>query len=246
MSSFSKLFFNKPSLLRTASPLIMATLLALPPVIGAEETQCNNPGTQALYNTFVGMTDTDETAIAINTGLQTNDIGNIDALVYICDGVAQSAWYYGYLTGNELHAMSATGKTVHATVNDNNISGTLEMPDGSQTTFTAPSATGVAGIYLLEGNKGIAANYSVINADIVNAEVTGSVTSSDNQTTEFNGNIEKFGDPANRSTWIVQPNGDVKGRNGGDAVGIPKNCSIWAWTKGKYFGVDCHAYMLPN
>lgn len=242
-----KLFFSKLLSSHIGSALIIASSLLVTPILNAEETQCsNNTNRESAYNTFVGIVDQDESAIAINTGVRTNDLGNFDAMVYICDGVSKAAWYYGYLTGTELHAMSVTGKAIHATVNDENISGTVELPNGVQTTFTAPSATGVAGIYLLENNKGIAADYSVINAGVVNAEVTGNVKSPDNQTNDFKGNISTFGEPSSRSTWIVQSNGDVKGRNGGDAVGIRAGCSIWAWAKGKYFGVDCQAYMLTT
>lgn len=244
-----KLSFGKLSLSCIRSVFIAASFLASP-ILNAEETQCaNNTSTQSKFNTFVGVVDQDESAIAINTSVKANDIDSIDVMVYICDGVSKAAWYYGYLTNNDLHAMSTTGKTVHATVNDQNISGTVELPNGVQTTFTAPSATGVAGIYLVEDNKGIAANYSVINASIVNSEVTGSVKSSDNQTIDFSGDISAFGEPSNRSIWIVQSNGDIKGRNGGDLAGMRnggRGCSIWAWVKGKAFDVDCMAYMLTT
>lgn len=109
MKSLSTFFINKPLLPHAASTFIMASLLILPPIINAEETQCNNTTTQAAYDTFVGLTDSDETAIAINTGVRADDSANVDAMVYICDGVSKAAWYYGYLTGNELHAMSVIG-----------------------------------------------------------------------------------------------------------------------------------------
>lgn len=151
--------------------------------------------------------------------------------------------------------------TVHATVSDGNINGTVELPNGDETTFTAPPATGVAGIYLIEDDKGIAANYSVINAKLMdsdsqnplNTAATGNVKALDGTSIDFHGHVSKFGGSSNRSTWIVQSNGDIKGRDddiggglygSGSARGNP--CSPWAQLKGRWFSVDCHAYMLPN
>jgi hypothetical protein len=208
--------------------LVLATLATT--VIGCGASSEPEPGPSTI---FIGQMAT--TSIAVVEGADGT------ALVYLCDGVQSSAWFFGKLEGNALTATSEDGGTVQATLAGNQITGQVQLPGQAAATFSASRATGVAGIYLVEQSPTQAHGFSAVggelDADLTGTAVSGTVRPADGDAIALSGNVKSFGEASGVATWIVQADGSVSGKVTNTAGG--GNCSIWSKMKQVMFGVDC-------
>src|SRR5262245_161055 len=118
-----------------------ALLLAVPAAVLAA---CGEPETQYQPSAlFVGQT-TSAAAVAVVLGASSSQ-----ATLYACDGTGASAWFHGTASGSAVTAASDDGARAEATVSGARVMGTVELA-GQRVDFTADTASGVAGIYLVE------------------------------------------------------------------------------------------------
>lgn len=199
--------------------------------------------------TFVGKTTlTNETSIAVLVGADGSASANT-AAVYICDGIATGAWFSGSAKAGQIDATSEAGDTVKAKVEADRVTGQLQLAGKAAVDFTAPRATGIAGIYLVEQTDTAVKGFSATGGKITGTlgagtppTVSGTVEPKGGAPVALSGSVKTFGEAAGVSTWVVQPDGSVSGRSTsksrtGTAGG--GNCSAWSGIKSLVFGVDC-------
>lgn len=202
-------------------------------VLVAALAACDGAAEPTEPTVFVGETSSGDAAVSVA-------VGPAEAVIYLCDGVGTSAWFFGTVNGGLVTAESEAGAAAQATIAGDRITGTVELAGGS-VEFSAPLATGVAGIYLVEQSATRAEGYSAtqarLEADLTGAVVSGTVTALDGEPVALDGTVTTFGEPTGVATWIVQADGEVKGSVTGTTGG--GNCSIWSKIKQVMFGVDC-------
>lgn len=193
---------------------------------------------------FVGEIASPETAIAVLAGAEGGTASG-QAVVYICDGIGTSAWFFGTIDGDAIAAESDDGGAVQARVAGGQVTGTVDLPGQGPVAFSASRATGVAGLFLVEQTATSAEGFSAVgarvDADITagagGSTVSGTVTADGAEPVTLQGTVSAFGESAGVASWIVQANGEVKGRVTNTAGG--GNCSVWSKIKSLAFGVDC-------
>jgi hypothetical protein len=195
---------------------------------------CSSSEPQPSSTIFVGALSS-QASVAVVEGADGT------ALVYVCDGVQDSAWFFGTRSGDTISAESDDGGTVHATLAGSQISGEIERPGQAAMAFTAPRASGVAGIYLVEQTathaQGFSATGGALDADIIGMTLAGTVQPDDGGQLALTGTVKSFGEASGVATWIVQADGRVSGKVTNTAGG--GNCSIWSKIKQVMSGVDC-------
>jgi hypothetical protein len=70
-----------------------------------------------------------------------------DVSAYVCNGVDISTWFRGQAARNVFELTSADGAWIEAVLTPEGAAGAFALADGASATFTAPLATGVAGLY---------------------------------------------------------------------------------------------------
>jgi hypothetical protein len=199
----------------------------------------------ATATSFIGTIPSAGTSIAVVTAPAEDGSAVDQAVVYVCDGVDVEAWYTGSLRAGSIDAESTTGLVAQATVTENEVTGTVELPGKGTVDFSVREATGVAGIYLVEQTStkasGFSASLAKLQADIApdaaGFAVTGTITPAGANPVAIEGNGRSFGEAAGVATWIVQADGEVKGSVTNTAGG--GNCSIWKKIRSVMTGVDC-------
>ncbi|HEY7269969.1 MAG TPA: hypothetical protein VH951_09095, partial [Dehalococcoidia bacterium] len=87
-------------------------------------------GTVSGGNLYIGM-------VILSTG---------ESLTYVCDGDQTGQWFRGNANGETLHVETADG-LLQANLTDKSVAGSVRLGNGQTYTFTAPRATGIAGLY---------------------------------------------------------------------------------------------------
>jgi hypothetical protein len=100
--------------------------------------------------TFVGTVDNSDAFIGAATdGKQVR--------FYLCNGTPEkpntiAAWWSGEMSRDKVDLTSKSGARLSARLGSNGFVGSAQMPDGKELTFSAPDATGQAGVYVHETN----------------------------------------------------------------------------------------------
>ncbi len=228
---------------------LVAVLTAGAVGCGDDEDTTSTPATtqtkaSAIYVGETMLTAQTSVAVVVGTVDGTTDQ---EAAVYICDGVASATWFNGTAKAGVLDVTSADGAKVTGTVEGGRVTGRLQVTGAAAVDFSAPVASGIAGLYLVNqsatAGKGYSANGGQIDATIdASRAVAGTIKGRDGASTPLAGTVKSFGEESGAATWIVQANGDVKGRatkltSTGTAGG--GNCSAWSSIKSLAFGVNC-------
>jgi hypothetical protein len=187
-------------------------------------------------------------ALAIATGTTKAADGTAEAMAYVCDGVSISTWFFGTEKGGVIDATSADGSSFQGTVSGASVTGNVTLSMRASIDFTAPKATGVAGIYLIEHIDARREGYSgerahlvaeVTSSDALGDRLSGTVTPVDGAPIPLSGTAKSFGS-GDISTWIVQSDGSVVGTTSDrDGLTGGGNCSLWQKIKSLMFGVYC-------
>lgn len=229
------------SRVRSLTRSALCTALAAATMIGCGDTE--EPTEPTVSTIFVGEIASAEAAIAVVADVGT---ASSEAAIYLCDGVDTSVWYFGTLTGNVIDAQSDTGALATAMVAGDRVTGTVQLPGQPPVEFSASLASGVAGMYLVEQSailaEGFSVNGATINADLTagtdGSTVSGTVTTTNGDPIPLAGTLRFFGE-GDTATWIMQADGNVKGRAKVQCEGCfgGGNCSIWQKIKSLATGV---------
>ncbi|MER3445167.1 MAG: hypothetical protein C4333_14035 [Meiothermus sp.] len=95
---------------------------------------------------YVGAVPNSKAFIAVVLGEQGK------ALAYLCDSESIALWFRGKLEGGVLELRGADGQRLQGRVGSE-VSGQITLPDGRVLGFSAPAASGEAGLYRYEGSQ---------------------------------------------------------------------------------------------
>ncbi len=210
---------------RTATRgLLVAGLIAGAVGCSDDDADTSGTGTPSTTQTqtkasaiYIGETTlANETSIAVIVGTAEGTTDQ-QAALYVCDGIATGTWFQGTAKAGVLDVTSAEGGTVKGTVESGRVTGRLELAGAAAVDFSAPLATGIAGVYLVNQSAAAGKGYSAAGGQIeatfdTSRAVSGSIKARDGASTPLTGTLKSFGEESGAATWIVQADGDVKGR----------------------------------
>ena len=226
----------------TVGLLTLLTLLALALVGGSARGAAAAGSARPVSGVYVGKLGDTGAFIGVAAGTPSRKgSARRGVAVYVCDGSRLSVWYRFPATssGNTVELKSKEGAVLRATLTRRRVTGTVELPGKGTVSFRASRATGIGGIYLV--NRSIGRVHGIGGAKgrpRLNATVTR--TAKGRYTIDgtvgrraIKGTANFFGSPRKVSTWIVLPNGRVKGLAGGGW------CGVWRSIKSAMTGVYC-------
>jgi hypothetical protein len=126
---------------RHAEKLLLVLIVFMAMVLDA----CQSHVAKTVH--YAGQVNDSKAFIAIATN-------GTDILAYVCDGtetdITIAEWFKGTLSGKSFSLTSKSTAQLTGQIEDGAATGTLTLADGSPFSYTAPLATGNAGLYRKE------------------------------------------------------------------------------------------------
>jgi hypothetical protein len=212
--------------MKAGIPVSLATMLMVAILAGCGDDNNNNNNnadeTAQLSGTFVGeVSDTDALVAVVTTPAAEGEDGDQIA-VYVSDDAAIQEVLSGSASADGFEATSEGGDAkAEGKLDDNAVSGTVELPDGERYRYEASQATATAGLYELTVSSdgdlrgASAAGVGLKGESTMPSPGSGTVTLADGTSLEFEidegDSGEAAGLRAGQVRLIVLPDGKLRG-----------------------------------
>ena len=172
---------------------------------------------------FVGEAPSADAFIALVADLPEGEGDEREVRAYLCDGQTVSDWFVGSVDGNALSLSSDGGAQLEGQLTRDAATGTITDPNGDSTSFEAPLATGIAGLYNVDLTSGGALSGTSQTGGRLEGQlgdlleendaypVRGTITPPDGQPQDFTALTSP--DSSDQHRWIVLADGRIKGGN---------------------------------